>query len=136
MLFSWATETLWRAVGRALKRVDRGLMSVWFRWTNGVFSTSQCAAEWDSFPPISCDTHAPASDVRDTFLKVLQQRNINLPAAFRAAVSFYDHSRCRTCSLYSSCSPLLLLLLLSLRWLRSSLCSIRDVFQFAVFLET
>ncbi len=79
-------EALWRSVGRALKRVDRGLLGEWLRWTNAVFPSAQALAEWDSFPPVCCDTHALASDVRDVFMKLLRQRKVDLPAAFRAAV--------------------------------------------------
>ena len=42
----------------------------------------QCLVLWDSFAPISCDTHAAASEVRHAFLRLLHQRGIDFKAAF------------------------------------------------------
>lgn len=72
----------WRAVGRALKAIDRSLFGNWVEWTDDYVPASQCQLEWDSFGPISCDTHAPASAVRDAFLALLHKRDVNFSAAF------------------------------------------------------
>lgn len=37
---------------------------------------------WDSFSPIACDTHVPASEARTAFLRLLHQRGIDFQAAF------------------------------------------------------
>jgi hypothetical protein len=87
------SERLWRSVGRALKRVERGLLSQWIKWTAGAFPASQCLVEWDSFSPISCDTHAPSSDVRSMFLKLLHRRKVDFKKAFAEASASLASSR-------------------------------------------
>eukprot|EP00500_Bicosoecida_sp_ms1_P001984 CAMPEP_0203812602 /NCGR_PEP_ID=MMETSP0115-20131106/4242_1 /ASSEMBLY_ACC=CAM_ASM_000227 /TAXON_ID=33651 /ORGANISM="Bicosoecid sp, Strain ms1" /LENGTH=1107 /DNA_ID=CAMNT_0050721449 /DNA_START=269 /DNA_END=3588 /DNA_ORIENTATION=- len=74
----------WMRVGRALKAVDRTLLNVWTEWSMQVddFPPGDCAVAWDSFAPVCCDTHAPSSAVRDTFLKLLHRRGVNYKAGF------------------------------------------------------
>ena len=44
-------------VGRALKKVDRGLFQEWFDWCGSVLGFNSAIAIWDFFQPMACDVH-------------------------------------------------------------------------------
>lgn len=77
----------WMRVGRALKAVDRTLLNAWTEWSSKVeaFTAGECSVAWDSFAPVCCDTHAPSSAVRDTFLKLLHRKGVDWKSGFEAA---------------------------------------------------
>ena len=70
-------------VGKALKRVDRGLLSEWLRWSSNVIPAYNATALWDSFYPTACDVHGVlGSQVRETFLRILKP-GLDFKAAFK-----------------------------------------------------
>ena len=73
-------------VGKALKKVDRGLFQEWFKWCNGVISFNSAIALWDCFAPMACDVHcATYSQIRDTFQKLLRP-GVDYVTAFESYV--------------------------------------------------
>lgn len=70
-------------VGKALKRVDRGLLSDWLRWCSNVIPSYIATALWDSFYPKACDVHSVlGSQVRESFLRILKP-GLDFKAAFK-----------------------------------------------------
>ena len=60
-------------VGKALKRVDRGLLSEWIRWSTHLIPAHNATVLWDSFYPVACDVHSIlGSQVRESFLRILK----------------------------------------------------------------
>lgn len=66
-------------VGRALKKIDRTLVSDWYKFLQQEqrkdkqinFTTANIY--WDAFEPKACDIHSPSSSaVRDSFMKLLR----------------------------------------------------------------
>ena len=42
-------------IGKALKKIDRGLFQEWISWCNGLISFNSAIAMWDFFEPMACD---------------------------------------------------------------------------------
>jgi hypothetical protein len=42
-------------IGKALKKIDRGLFQEWVSWCNGLISFNSAIAMWDFFEPMACD---------------------------------------------------------------------------------
>lgn len=73
-------------VGKALKRVDRGLLSEWLRWSANVIPSYNATVLWDAFYPTACDVHSVlGSQVRETFLRILKP-GLDFKAAYKLFV--------------------------------------------------
>ena len=74
-------------IGKALKKVDRSLLSEWSAvCSHSNMNFNICTILWDSFTPVSCDVHNTAySQVRDSFIKLLRP-GIDFKAVFKDVV--------------------------------------------------
>lgn len=71
-------------VGKAMKRIDRGLFQEWCNLCSGVIPFNSAIALWDFFEPMACDVHsATFSATRDMFMKLLRP-GVDYNAAFEA----------------------------------------------------